>query len=104
MFRIRIGYGRAGRTYARIPVGVRWPHPLLGARLYSLRFAIRRVEPTPSCPHGLSYSFTLHDPHGRRLVGFDNAHRVPAAGGRFKKGSRAADHWHRTETDKGRPY
>jgi hypothetical protein len=71
---------------------------------YSLRFAIRRVEPSPSSPHGLSYSFTLHDPDGKRIVGFDNAHTVPSTGGRFKKRPRAADHWHRTESDKGRPY
>jgi hypothetical protein len=71
---------------------------------YSLKFAIRRVEPMQHRPHGLRYSFTLHDPDGKRLIGFDNAHTVPATGARFKKRSPAADHWHRTETDEGRPY
>jgi hypothetical protein len=31
---------------------------------YSLKFAIRRVEPMQHRPHGLRYSFTLHDPDG----------------------------------------
>jgi Family of unknown function (DUF6516) len=59
---------------------------------------------TRSRPHGLSYSFTLHAPNGLRLIGFDNAHAVRAAGSRFKKRSHTADHWHRTEQDPGRPY
>ena len=69
---------------------------------YSLKFAIRRVAPTKDRPHGLNYSFTLHDLDGKRLVGFDNAHSVPARGSRFKKRPAAADHWHRTEGDEGR--
>lgn len=40
---------------------------------YWLKFEIRRADPGPTQPHGLRYSFTLHDPRGRRLVGFDNA-------------------------------
>jgi hypothetical protein len=55
-------------------------------------------------PHGLSYSFTLHAPDGARLVGFDNAHGVPARVSRFKAAPQASDHWHRTENDPGRPY
>jgi hypothetical protein len=57
-----------------------------------------------SGPHGLSYSFTLHAPDGTRLVGFDNAHGVPATGLLFKRRPQANDHWHRTENDPGRPY
>jgi hypothetical protein len=37
------------------------------------------------------------------LVGFDNAHRA-AAGARYKRRSPTSDHWHRTESDPGRPY
>jgi hypothetical protein len=70
---------------------------------YWLKFEVRKVEASHGRPHGLSYSFTLHGPDNRRLVGFDNAHGVPAKG-RFKKRSRAMDHWHRTQTDEGRPY
>jgi hypothetical protein len=71
---------------------------------YRLKFEIRRVEPTPERQHGLRYSFTLHDPDGQRLLGFDNAHVVDPVGSRFKDRPLAADHWHRTETDEGRPY
>jgi hypothetical protein len=46
----------------------------------------------------------LHGPDNRRLIGFDNAHSVPAKGARFKKRPSTKDHWHRTETDEGRPY
>src|ERR671911_3221908 len=71
---------------------------------YWLKFEIKRVEATKERPHGLSYSFTLHAPDGARLVGFDNAHGVPARGSRFKAAPQASDHWHRTEHDPGRPY
>jgi hypothetical protein len=70
---------------------------------YWLKFEIRKVEPSDDRPHGLSYSFTLHGPDNRRLVGFDNAHGVRAVG-RFKRRSKAMDHRHRTETDEGRPH
>jgi hypothetical protein len=71
---------------------------------YWLKFEIKRVEASKRRPHGLSYSFTLHAPDGTRLVGFDNAHGVPARGSRFKVVPSASDHWHRTESDPGRPY
>ena len=47
---------------------------------WSLRFRIRPVEPTPHRPHGIRYSFVLHDADGSRLLGFDNAHGVPRGG------------------------
>ena len=71
---------------------------------YWLKFEISRVAATKTRPHGLSYSFTLHAPSGRRLVGFDNAHDVPSRGSRFKRRGEASDHWHRTEKDPVRPY
>jgi len=71
---------------------------------YWIKFEIERVKPTKERPHGLSYSFTLHAPDGTRLVGFDNTHGVPVKGSRFKPKPPASDHWHRTETDPGRPY
>jgi hypothetical protein len=45
---------------------------------YWLKFEIKRAAAAEA--HGLSYSFTLHAPDGTRLVGFDNAHDVPARG------------------------
>ncbi|HYZ26068.1 MAG TPA: DUF6516 family protein [Geminicoccaceae bacterium] len=71
---------------------------------YWLKFEIKRVEATRKRPQGLSYSFTLHAPDGTRLLGFDNAHGVPARGSRFKAAPQPSDHWHRTESDPGRPY
>jgi hypothetical protein len=71
---------------------------------YWVKIEVRRTEPTQERPHGLSYSLTLHDPDGTRLIGFDNAHAVPPLGGRYKAAPTPNDHWHRTETDKGRPY
>ena len=73
-------------------------------RLPAPVFEIVKVDASDGKPHGLDYSFTLHGPDNRRLIGFDNAHRVLAKGARFKNRSKAMDHWHRTETDKGRPY
>ena len=46
----------------------------------------------------------MHAPNGTRLVGFDNAHDVPATGSTFGRQAQATDHWHRTERDAGRPY
>ena len=71
---------------------------------YWLKFEITKVAASRGKPHGLDYSFTLHGPDNRRLIGFDNAHGVPAEGSRFKRRPKAMDHWHRTQTDEGRPY
>ena len=71
---------------------------------YWVKFAITKVDESEERPHGLDYSFTLHGPGNRRLIGFDNAHSVPAKGARLKKRPKATDHWHRTETDEGHPY
>ncbi|GGK25188.1 hypothetical protein GCM10011322_09690 [Salinarimonas ramus] len=69
---------------------------------YWMKFEIRRIAPTSERPHGLRYSFTLHDKFGRRVIGFDNAHAVKP--GRHSSPSREHDHWHRTSDDPGRPY
>ena len=71
---------------------------------YHIRFEIKRIAATPIRPHGLRYSFTLHGPDNKRLIGFDNAHPVSPKGSRFNPKAVAADHWHRNETDDGRPY
>ena len=77
---------------------------IISKRGYWLKFEIARVHATANRPHGLSYSFTLHAPEGTRLIGFDNAHDVPARGSRFKRRNESTDHWHRTGKDLGRPY
>jgi hypothetical protein len=71
---------------------------------YWIKFEIKRIEAAKARPHGLSYSFTLHAPDGTRLVGFDNAHGVPATGSRLTRRPQTNDHWHRTADDPGRPY
>lgn len=48
-------------------------------------------------PHGIDYALTLHGPAGERLVGFDNAHRVPP-----RKRGEPQDHRHRLRSI--RPY
>jgi hypothetical protein len=70
---------------------------------YWVKIEVKRTAPTPQRPHGLSYSLTLHDPEGTRLLGFDNSH-APPRGGRYKAKPVAHDHWHRSEKDKGRLY
>ena len=71
---------------------------------YWTKFEIVRGKKSARCPHGLRYSFTLHDESGKRLMGFDNAHPVRDPGSRFKATAETADHWHRDEKDKGRRY
>ena len=70
---------------------------------YFTKFEIKRTGPTRRRPHGLRYSFTLHDPDSKRLMGFDNAHTV-APRSRNAPRPVEADHWHRTAGDPGRPY
>jgi hypothetical protein len=71
---------------------------------YVARFKVKRIAPTPERPHGISYSLTFHAANGRRLLGYDNSHEVLHRGGRFVRRKAAFDHWHRDETDEGRPY
>lgn len=69
---------------------------------YTVKFVVIRVPITEERPHGLSYSLTLHDMHGERLVGFDNAHPVKSQSGPAGKSSKVHDHKHRLKTV--RPY
>nr|WP_198984418.1 DUF6516 family protein [Herbaspirillum sp. ASV7] len=69
-----------------------------------VKFEVKQVDQSERTPHGLSYSFTLHDPDGTRILGFDNAHPVAHKGSKYVKRPSASDHWHRTRDDVGRPY
>ena len=71
---------------------------------YYLKFEVRKVLVSKQVPHGIAYSFTLHEPEGDRILGFDNAHPVPHQGSKFIPPPVASDHWHRTRSDEGRPY
>lgn len=69
-----------------------------------VEFTARRTDVTEERPHGISYALVFRRADGRPIVKFDNAHAVERPGGRFVRASRRFDHWHRTETDPGRPY
>lgn len=70
---------------------------------YYLKFQVKTTGQTKERPHGLSYSFTLHDDSNKRVLGYDNAHSVRALG-RKGKAQTTYDHLHRDANDKGRPY
>ena len=63
------------------------------------------VDPSTDIPHGIRYSLTLHEPYGKRILGYDNAHAVKPPK-KFKyAGTRLPyDHKHRHVSDKGVPY
>jgi|SRR5271157_6448506 len=69
---------------------------------YWVRLSVCRVATTAERPHGLRYSLTLHGSDGGRLLGFDNAHSVPASKSPGGKGRGGYDHKHRFQTV--RPY
>lgn len=71
---------------------------------YIARFKVVEVEISDERPFGVAYSLSFHDPNGKRLMGFDNAHPVSRRGGRVGSRMKVHDHWHRDETDTGRPY
>ncbi|MCI0506181.1 MAG: DUF6516 family protein [Gammaproteobacteria bacterium] len=62
-------------------------------------------SPTKEKPHGISYSLTLHDPYGQRILGYDNAHAVPdKRKSKFSARRIEYDHKHESLKDKGSPY
>ena len=54
--------------------------------------AKRIKTPDHNKPYGIKYSLTLHDPNGQRLLGYDNAHRIPKSNVKVP-----ADHKHKGE-------
>lgn len=67
-----------------------------------MRFTVKRVTPTAGRPVGLSYSLTLHDRDGTRLIGFDNAHPARKSRNPGGRSAGAYDHAHYLGT--ARPY
>lgn len=54
-----------------------------------------KVTPDVRRPHGLSYSLTLHDNSGARIIGYDNAHPVkPTRQRRYAARKTTWDHKH----------
>ena len=69
------------------------------------KFEIRRIsQPTEQMPHGIRYSLTLHNRHGERVMGFDNAHAVKTKKTGKHQGKKTYDHRHRHSKDEGMPY
>lgn len=63
------------------------------------------VAPTQAIPHGIRYSLTLHEPYGKRILGYDNAHAVkPPKKFKFAGQRLPYDHKHRHISDQGVPY
>ena len=72
---------------------------------YWLKIEAWRVEPTAEIPHGIRYSLTLHEPYGKRILGYDNAHAVkPPKKFKYVGRKLTYDHMHRHSADKGVPY
>lgn len=64
-----------------------------------------RVVATPEIPHGIRYSLTLHEPYGKRIMGYDNSHAIkPPKKFKYAGQRLAYDHKHRHIADKGVPY
>lgn len=69
---------------------------------YWTKFEVRKIEEvTEGIPHGIRYSLTLHNKHGERIVGFDNAHAIRIS---KKELSTAYDHFHRYSNNNAVPY
>jgi hypothetical protein len=69
-----------------------------GAAPYWVKFVVKRVPVSAERPHGLYYSLTLHDPHGDRVLGFDNAHPVREGSGPGGRTRIEYDHRHRRQS------
>jgi hypothetical protein len=72
---------------------------------YWTKFEVRRVsQTTEEIPHGIRYSLTLHNRHGERIMGFDNAHAIKSRKKGKHQGRKIYDHRHRHSKDEGVPY
>ena len=72
---------------------------------YWVKIEAWRVVPTEEIPHGIRYALTLHEPYGKKILGYDNAHAVKPPKKLKYVGRRLAyDHKHRHASDRGVPY
>ncbi len=63
------------------------------------------VPVSKDIPHGIRYALTLHEPYGKQILGYDNAHAVkPPKKFKFAGTRLPYDHKHRHVSDKGVPY
>ena len=72
---------------------------------YWIKIEARRTDVSVEVPHGIHYSLTLHEPYGKRILGYDNAHMVkPPKKFKFAGMRLPYDHKHRHASDKGVHY
>lgn len=72
---------------------------------YWIKIEAWAVKVSAEVPHGIRYSLTLHEPYGKRILGFDNAHAVkPPKKYKYAGRKLRFDHKHRHVSDKGIPY
>ncbi len=72
---------------------------------YWIKIEAHAVDSSADIPHGVRYSLTLHNPSGKRILGYDNAHGVkPPKKFKFAGQRFTYDHRHRHAGDKGVPY
>ncbi len=65
------------------------------------KFEVKLVpKTTEGIPHGIRYSFTLHNRQGERIMGFDNAHPIKRKNKGKHQGRITFDHRHRHSKDK----
>ena len=71
---------------------------------YWIKIEAWRVAVSKEVPHGIRYSLTLHEPYGKRVLGYDNAHAVkPPKKFKYAGHVKAYDHKHRHVSDHGLP-
>ena len=72
---------------------------------YWVKIEVHQVTASSAIPHGIRYSLTLHEPYGKRILGYDNAHAVKLPK-KFKYAGRIRtfDHKHRHASDHGVPF
>jgi len=72
---------------------------------YWIKIEARRTGISEAFPQGVRYSLTLHEPYGKRILGYDNAHQIKPPK-KFKYAGRILtfDHKHRHASDHGVPY
>ena len=72
---------------------------------YWIKIEAWQVNVSAHIPHGVRYSLTLHEPYGKRILGYDNAHAIePIRSKKFATPVVAFDHKHRHSRDGGVRY
>lgn len=69
---------------------------------YWVEIRAHRIPATLHRPHGVDYSLCLFNPHGERLICYDNAHAIAVGSGPATRHTEQFDHWHKGE--RVRPY